>query len=74
MKHGDKVVAWAGVDELCQWCNKPASWRARDRRSGNIIAAACKEHKEGVRAGLVATLLAKQPAAQPSTATEDRAA
>lgn len=39
-----KVVAWGGVDEVCQWCSQPAKMRLRDDQ-GIVRVAACPEHR-----------------------------
>jgi hypothetical protein len=49
MKNGDKFVNWGGMDEKCDCCEKPATWRLRHIKSGNVVAAACKEHKTEVQ-------------------------
>lgn len=47
-----KVVEWAGVDPICQWCNQPAKLRLR-AASGEVILAACRNHATEYR---IATL------------------
>lgn len=43
-----RVVAWGGMDEMCQCCDKPAVLRFRGR-DGDVFASACREHSEMVR-------------------------
>lgn len=48
-----------GYDDKCDKCDKTADWRGRDK-SGKVVAAACKAHKDEVRTAILAKLSGKK--------------
>lgn len=45
------IVQFGGINHRCGFtkCQKEADWRLRNTKTGEVVAAACKEHKEIVR-------------------------
>lgn len=48
-----QITSWAGVDPVCEVCGEPAVWFARLKTTGEIMAAACQQHKAMVQSALV---------------------